>query len=108
MEGQRFWRSMNSTIAYFNEKTIAYACVAGTKPVSCTIQVAGVKRISGNTVVQDLVYNPGTLGTAMATGSFSSDFTELTKVIVTLASAVVPETSLAIVFDTHEYVAVSD
>lgn len=77
--------------------------MVGTKPVSCTIQVAGRKRITGEVVVQDLVYNPGTLGNAMTKGYFSPDFKELTEVDVTLASAVVPETSLAIVFDSHEY-----
>ena len=73
--------------------------------ITCTIQLTGVKLGTGNTVVQELVYNPGLLPVAdtFAVAYFGDNFKGLTRVDVQLADAPVPGMLIVINFDDHVY-----
>ena len=75
------------------------------KTISCTIQLAGKKYGTGNTVVQDLVYDPGLLGNKLNKTTFGADFVGLTEVDVTLASSPVGDPETVIIIDSHAYYA---
>ena len=76
-------------------------------PITCTIQLAGVKYGTGSTVSQELVYNPGPLpvGGIFAMASFGDSFKGLTRVDVQLADAPLPGTVIVVNFDSHAYTA---
>ena len=109
-DGPPLWRTINSTVLSFDEKSIAFACIAsqgGTgavpKTIPCTIQLAGKKAGSGVTVVQDLVYNPGLLGTHFNKTAIAGSFSKLTEVDVSVVEAPVPNNLVTVLFDTHVY-----
>ncbi|KAG6991420.1 hypothetical protein G7Y79_00052g087600 [Physcia stellaris] len=112
-QGQRGWKGINSSVSYFDENSIFYACqlydATGNPSVAitCTIQVTGVKYGTGTTVLQELVYNPGALPVArtFASASFGDNFKNLTRVDVQLADAPVPGTLIVINLDNHAYTA---
>ncbi|CAF9912447.1 MAG: hypothetical protein HETSPECPRED_000941 [Heterodermia speciosa] len=127
-EGQRGWHKINERyrkpplvrrplyqkpIHYFDENSIYYACqlydATGnpSDPITCTIQLAGVKYDTNATVVQELVYNPGLLPVAgtFASASFGTSFKGLKSVDVQLADAPLPGTVIVVNFDSHAYTA---
>lgn len=57
--------------------------------------------------MQDLVYDSGLLGNQMNRTTFGQAFADLIEVVVTLASAPLPETNVVICFDSHVYEAYS-
>ncbi|KAK6522925.1 hypothetical protein TWF281_002354 [Arthrobotrys megalospora] len=106
------WFPINSTIISFDQKSIFYGCVQRTGDaqltslaVTCTIQAVGRKR-NGNSVVQELVYEPKLLNlpAPMQKMNFAPEFTDLIRVDVQLVQAAA--TSLTVVFfDNNTYVA---
>ena len=98
---------------YFDENSIYYACqlydATGNPsvPITCTIQLAGVKYGTGATVTQELVYNPGLLPVAgtFANATFGTGFKGLTRVDVQLADAPLPGTVIVVNLDSHAYTA---
>ncbi|KAL8806236.1 MAG: hypothetical protein Q9200_005124 [Gallowayella weberi] len=112
-QGQPGWGLINSTYLYFNESSIFYSCqlydATGNPsiPITCTIQVTGVKYKTGITVVQELIYNPTPLkvGQGFNSTTFASSFSYLTSVNVQLISSIVPGTVIVINFDNHNYTA---
>ena len=106
-EGQCLGRSINNSVAYFDGKPIAYVSlkclgVGGlVRCFTCTIQLASVKKDTNFTVVQDLGYDPGLLGTNMNKETFSDSFGNLAEVVVTPASEHLIDASTAIVIDCH-------
>ncbi|KAL8678374.1 MAG: hypothetical protein Q9186_005268 [Xanthomendoza sp. 1 TL-2023] len=112
-QGQPGWGLINSTYLYFGESSIFYSCqlydATGNPsvPTTCTIQVSGVQYKTGNTVVQELIYNPTLLkiGQGFNSTTFAPNFSQLTSVNVQLISAIAPGTLIVINFDNHEYTA---
>ena len=75
------------------------------KTVSCTIQLTGVDYESGDTVVQELPYSPGLLGTTFNFTTFPSDFALVTRVNVNLLEVAGGVTDGVIpLLDSHSYV----
>ena len=109
---------MNNSVAYFDEKSICYACIvdavaAADVPTTCTIQLTGQKytgtSVRGASVVQELVYNPGLLpvaGTFNCT-TLAATFAKLVRVDIALISTALPnpEDQVVPLFDNNAYVA---
>lgn len=109
-DGPPYWRTINSTVLSFDEKSIAYACIqtkagigGAPKTLPCTIQLAGKKAGSQDTVLQDLRYDPGVLGTSFNKTTFGKSFTGLMEVDVAVIVAPVAPELITVLFDTHTY-----
>ncbi|KAL6716769.1 hypothetical protein ACLMJK_006337 [Lecanora helva] len=110
-EGAPGWRTMNSSVLYFDETSIYYACQAydatGDPAVGipCTIQATGYKYGGGKPVTQKFVFTPSlNLPNKFAFGTFSSDF----KGLVNVTLSIVPKLQQALTVidhDSHSYTA---
>ena len=117
-EGQPAFLPMNSSVVFFDEKSICYACIVDAVTsvdvaTSCKIQISGVKytgtSVTGATEVQELVYNPALLpvGQSFNCTTFGTNFLALFRVDVVLLSAVLPnpEDQVVPLLDSNAYTA---
>lgn len=113
MSGQPALSRPNSTVVSFSMKSICYSCFtnAANAAESCTIQLAGrrLASLGGDTVVQELIYNPTLLQTLEKAPfnctTFPATFAGLDRVDVALISAPAGATVSGVGFDNVGYVA---
>jgi len=76
-------------------------------PTTCTIQLTGVKYGTGQTVLQELLYDPALLpvGQSFAMKTFPTSFTNLVEVDVQVPSAAVDTALVVVTFDNNAYTA---
>lgn len=108
--GQPQFLLPNDTVKSFDLKKTNYACTAnsGAKATSCTIQIAGVKKDGGATVIKELVYDPPLVPAGLA-NTFSEmtfpspDFDGLKEVTVSIISSALTTGLTNVLFDNVRY-----